>query len=90
MKKILSIIIGLILISIPTALAADNFSGNHVQGIFGEFKPVLDETVSFSQDNVQGVFGQFIPVLDESAGAVAPTPTPTAPVEADDFLQLEY
>lgn len=50
---------------------ADNFSDNHVQGIFGEFVPVLDESVSFSQDNVQGVFGQFVPVLDEAAGAAA-------------------
>lgn len=72
MKKLL-IIIGIIGISLlaPVVLATDNFSGNHVQGIFGEFKPVLDESVSFSQDNVQGVFGQFVPVLDEAAGAAA-------------------
>ncbi|MEK0324761.1 MAG: hypothetical protein QQN63_03575 [Nitrosopumilus sp.] len=50
---------------------ADNFSGNHVQGVFGEFTAVLDESVSFSQDNVQGVFGKFMPVLDEAAGAVS-------------------
>ena len=50
---------------------ADNFSQNHVQGVFGEFVPVLDESVTFSQDNVQGVFGQFMPVLDEAAGAVS-------------------
>ena len=51
---------------------ADNFSQNHVQGVFGEFKPVLDESVAFSQNNVQGVFGKFKPALDEAAGVVPP------------------
>lgn len=50
---------------------ADNFSANHIQGIFGVFKPVTDDTVDQSVDNYQGVFGRFVPVLDEAAGAVA-------------------
>lgn len=53
---------------------ADNFSGNHVQGVFGKFTPVADETVASSADNVQGVFGQFKPVLDEAAGAAGVLP----------------
>ena len=72
MKKLILIIAILTIILIPNVLnAADNFSNNHVQGVFGEFTAVLDESVAFSQDNVQGVFGQFVPVLDEAAGAVA-------------------
>lgn len=70
-KLIITIAIGTFVFT-PTVLAADNFSGNHVQGIFGEFKPVLDESVSFSADNVQGIFGEFTAVLDEAAGAAAP------------------
>ena len=54
----------------PTALA-DNFSANHSQSQFGEFSPVLDESVAFSQDNVQGVFGEFRAVFDDAAGAAA-------------------
>ncbi len=50
---------------------ADNFSQDQVQGIFGEFKPVIDTSVTPSADNVQGVFGEFVPVLDEAAGAAA-------------------
>lgn len=50
---------------------ADSFSGNQVQGVFGEFVPVMDGTVSFTEDQVQGVFGEFVPVLDEAAGAAA-------------------
>ena len=71
MKLLLLTIIIMILLA-PIVLAADNFSANHIQGVFGEFKPVLDETVAFSADNVQGVFGQFVPVLDEAAGAAPP------------------
>lgn len=71
MKKLIIIIAIGTFIFAPTVLAADNFSANHVQGVFGEFKPVLDEAVAFSANNVQGVFGQFVPVLDEAAGAVA-------------------
>ena len=52
---------------------ADNFSQNHIQGVFGEFVAVLDETVAFSQNQIQGVFGEFVPVLDEAAGAGAAT-----------------
>ena len=43
------------------------FTPDQVQGVFGEFKPVLDESVAFSGDNVQGVFGEFVPALDEAA-----------------------
>ena len=72
MKKLtIAIFVGILAFT-PTALVADNFSNDHVQGIFGEFTAVLDESVAFSQNNVQGVFGQFIPVLDEAAGAAAP------------------
>ncbi len=70
-KLIVATIVGLALLA-PTALAADSFSQNHSQGVFGEFVPVLDESVAFSQDQVQGVFGQFVPVFDEAAGAGAP------------------
>jgi len=52
---------------------ADSFSSDQVQGVFGEFVPVLDGTVSFTEDQVQGVFGEFVPVLDEAAGAAAVT-----------------
>jgi len=58
---------------------ADNFTADQIQGVFGEFKPVLDDAVAggdFSADNVQGVFGEFKPVLDEAAGVVTP-PAPT-------------
>ncbi len=75
MKKLILTIAILVLAFAPTVLA-DSFSANHVQGIFGEFKPVLDGTVEFSANNVQGVFGQFVPVLDEAAGVVAPASKP--------------
>ena len=74
MKKLL-LTIAILALFAPTVLAADNFSGNHVQGVFGQFVPVLDESVAFSQDNVQGVFGQFVAVLDEAAGAVVAVQT---------------
>ena len=51
---------------------ADNFSANHIQGVFGVFKPVIDDAVDQSADNWQGVFGLFEPVLDEAAGAAPP------------------
>lgn len=57
---------------------ADNFTANQIQGVFGQFKPVLDEAVlgnDFSANNTQGVFGLFVAVLDEDAGV---TPAPTA------------
>ena len=50
---------------------ADSFSDDQFQGVFGEFKPVIDETVDFTDDNFQGVFGEFEFVLDEAAGAGA-------------------
>ena len=47
---------------------ADEFTSNQVQGVFGEFKPVLDySTVEVTAENVNGVFGEFKPVLDEAA-----------------------
>lgn len=72
MKKIFFIIVvTTALLFSPIALAADNFTANQIQGVFGEFTAVLDEAVSgnaFSGNNVQGVFGQFVPVFDEAAG----------------------
>lgn len=53
---------------------ADNFSQEQVQSIFGDFKPVIDTSVTPSQENVQSVFGEFIPVLDEAAGVAAAVP----------------
>ena len=51
---------------------ADSFTANHVQGVFGEFKPVLDyATNDPTADNVQGVFGLFMAVLDAAGAAVA-------------------
>ncbi len=51
---------------------ADSFTSQQVQGIFGEFRPVLDyATVTVTANNVQGVFGEFKPVLDEAAAAAA-------------------
>jgi len=47
------------------------FSANQVQGVFGEFQPVLDESVAFTADQTQGVFGEFQPVLDEAGGGAA-------------------
>ena len=49
---------------------ADSFTANHVQGVFGEFKPVLDfATNAATADNVQGVLGLFEAVLDEAGAA---------------------
>ncbi len=47
---------------------ADNFSANHLQGVFGKFVPAVDEIVAFSDENFQGIFGKFLFVLDEAAG----------------------
>ncbi len=53
---------------------ADSFTANHVQGIFGEFKPVFDyATNDPTSDNTQGIFGLFSAVLDEAGAAVAAT-----------------
>lgn len=60
---------------------ADQFTVNQVQGVFGEFKPVLDDAVIYSVNNIQGVFGEFVLVLDEAAGGsveeeiIGPFPT---------------
>lgn len=54
---------------------ADNFTADQIQGVLGQFKPVLDAAVSggaFSADNVQGILGKFESVLDEAAGAAVP------------------
>jgi len=70
MKKLIATTAILAFLLAPTALA-DSFSDDHSQSLFGEFSPVLDETVTFSQDNVQGVFGEFVAVYDDAAGVVA-------------------
>ena len=45
-------------------------TSNHVQGVFGEFKPVLDGAGgTFTANQVQGVFGEFKPVLDNAQTA---------------------
>ncbi len=47
---------------------------NQVQGVFGEFKPVLDVAGgSFSDEQVQGVFGEFKPVLTAPTGGPVQT-----------------
>lgn len=54
---------------------ADSFTTNKTQGVFGEFKPVIDESVDDTADSFQGIFGEFKPVLDEAAAnAVVFTP----------------
>lgn len=50
---------------------ADSFTSDQVQGVFGRFTGVIDETVTFSDDIVQGIFGEFKPVFDEAAGVVS-------------------
>lgn len=53
---------------------ADQFTANQIQGVFGEFKPILDfATVTVTANNVRGVFGEFKPVLDEAAVAAVTT-----------------
>ncbi len=55
---------------------ASNFTQDNVQGVWGKFKPVLDDAIAggnFSQNQVQGVWGEFVPVLDEAAGVVPPS-----------------
>ena len=47
-------------------------TANHVQGVFGEFKPVVDGAGgTLTANQVQGVFGEFKPVLD-NAQAITP------------------
>ena len=42
-------------------------TANHVQGVFGEFKPVVDGAGgTLTANQVQGVFGEFKPVLDNA------------------------
>ena len=46
------------------------FTANHVQGIFGEFKPVADGAGgTLTVNQVQGVLGEFEPVLDNAQTA---------------------
>ena len=45
-------------------------TANHVQGVFGEFKPVLDIAGgTLTANQVQGVLGEFKPVLDNAQTA---------------------
>ena len=44
------------------------FTANQLQGVFGQFKPVIDNAVRPTKNQVQGVFGVFSFVLDRSAG----------------------
>ena len=47
------------------------FTANHVQGVFGEFKPVIDEAGgTLTADQIQGIFGEFKAVLDNAQTAV--------------------
>lgn len=42
-------------------------TANHVQGVFGEFKPVIDIAGgTLTADQEQGIFGEFKPVLDNA------------------------
>ena len=67
---------------------ADNFSQEQVQSVFGEFVPVVDETVAPSGDNVQSVFGEFVFTLDEAAGAV-PGPASFVSMEFYGAMQIK-
>ena len=43
------------------------FTSDQVQGVFGEFTAVIDESGGIlTSDQVQGVFGEFNPVLDDA------------------------
>lgn len=43
---------------------------DHVQGVFGEFIPVIDGAGgTLTADQVQGIFGEFKPVLDNAQTA---------------------
>lgn len=42
---------------------------NTLQGIFGKFQPVIDNSVATSDEQMQGVFGKFQPVIDTTAAA---------------------
>ena len=46
-------------------------TANHVQGVFGEFKPAIDEAGGvLTANQVQGVFGEFKPALDDAQVAI--------------------
>ena len=47
-------------------------TANHVQGVFGEFKAVIDIAGgTLTANQVQGTFGEFKPVLDNAQTAAA-------------------
>jgi len=46
--------------------ATPGLTANSVQGVFGEFEAVLDNTVTNTQNQIQGVFGEFTYVIDNS------------------------
>lgn len=47
------------------------FTANHIQGVFGEFKPAIDIAGgTLTADQVQGIFGEFKSVLDNAQTAV--------------------
>ena len=46
-------------------------TANHIQGVFGEFKPVIDIAGgALTANQVQGVFGEFKSALDDAQTAV--------------------
>ena len=48
-------------------------TANHIQGIFGEFLPVIDIAGGILTANQeQGIFGEFKPVLDNAQTAAPP------------------
>jgi len=44
------------------------FTADQFQGIYGEFKPVIDPTGTPTADQFQGIYGKFDFVLDELQG----------------------
>jgi len=58
----MSPVLGGEILAVETGLTDDQF-----QGVFGEFKPVVDTARTPSDNNFQGVFGEFKPVIDEAA-----------------------
>lgn len=53
------------------------FSKDQIKGIFGKFKPALDETFTRTKDSIQGVFGKFRFILDETSIFAPSLPTVT-------------
>ena len=49
-----------------------SLTADHVQGVYGEFKPAIDIAGGdLTADQVQGVFGEFKPVLDDAQVSVS-------------------